>query len=192
MEHEGYGGGESRPEGSVDAGRDRLSSMLSALNQLKSNISRIESKHPALGDELSSLCGQVIEHLNRPDEDEPESVASNDPEETAQPQGAPPLNAVAPVYHQETDLLPPPAGRAQGSASSEGRQGGISVDPVTPAAGPNPDGHHSNPIAVAFDAAGGHLASGLDKMGDGIIFAFEKLLRLETDKKRGAGQDSRT
>ena len=43
----------------------KLESLLSALNRLKSDISGVEARHPGFGSELSSLCDSVITDLNR-------------------------------------------------------------------------------------------------------------------------------
>ena len=42
----------------------KLEHLLSALNQLKSDISGVEARHPAFGSELSSLCDTIIADLN--------------------------------------------------------------------------------------------------------------------------------
>ena len=42
----------------------KLEGLLSALNQLKSDISGVEARHPGFGSELSSLCDKVIADLD--------------------------------------------------------------------------------------------------------------------------------
>ena len=42
----------------------KLEGLLRALNQLKSEISSVEDRHPGFGSELSSLCNTVIADLN--------------------------------------------------------------------------------------------------------------------------------
>lgn len=42
----------------------KLEYLLRALNQLKSDISDVEARHPGFGSELSSLCATVIAGLN--------------------------------------------------------------------------------------------------------------------------------
>ena len=42
----------------------KLEGLLNALNQLKSDISGVEARHPGFGSELSSLCDTVIADLN--------------------------------------------------------------------------------------------------------------------------------
>jgi hypothetical protein len=42
----------------------KLESLLSALNRLKSDISGVEARHPGFGSELSSLCDTVIADLD--------------------------------------------------------------------------------------------------------------------------------
>ncbi len=45
----------------------KLEHLLRALNQLKSDISGVEARHPGFGSELSSLCDTLIADLNRHD-----------------------------------------------------------------------------------------------------------------------------
>ena len=41
---------------------------------------------------------------------------------------------------------------------------------------------YTNPVSRAFDTAGEHIITGLDKMGDGVIILFESLLKLGNPK----------
>ena len=45
----------------------KLESLLTALNRLKSEISGVEARHPGFGSELSALCETVITELNSRD-----------------------------------------------------------------------------------------------------------------------------
>jgi hypothetical protein len=136
---------------------DRLENFRSALFELKYNISHIEKKYPFLGTELSSLCEETITRLPWPSSTEMSSVEM----ETA--------SLPLPVAAGDIAVPDAPAVEVTFSVGPSGPP----VIEVTP--GPNNNG---NRVAYSIDAAGGILVKGLDKMGDGIIMAFEKLLSL--------------
>jgi len=136
---------------------DRLENFLSALFELKYSISHIEKKHPFLGTELSSLCEETISRLSWPPCAETEVVAM-EPARLPLPVG--PVN------------MPPPEPTPAQMPSVTG-QAGIPV-----IESPQPVINNNNRVVYSLDAAGGILITVLDKMGDGIIMAFEKLLSL--------------
>jgi hypothetical protein len=47
-----------------------------------------------------------------------------------------------------------------------------------------------HPLSSIFDRAGDYLETGLDKMGDGVIFVFEKLLSPGARKKIESPEDT--
>lgn len=146
---------------SSPSGQDRLESLICALMELKSNISLVEQQHPALSNDLSSLCDLAINHLNRP-----EDV----PAMTVQP---------------STDLQPQPLAAAAPGMGQESKTGCILN-------GTGPDerpAKRKNFLLSILDWAGDGMVNGLDKMGDGVIFVFEKLLSLGPQKKTGASED---
>ncbi|MFA5079391.1 MAG: hypothetical protein WC541_07900 [Dehalococcoidia bacterium] len=60
---------------------DRRRNIISALQELRSNIARIEQDHPRLGNDLSSTCQRVITELEdihppRPDAVTQETIAA--------------------------------------------------------------------------------------------------------------------
>jgi hypothetical protein len=134
---------------------DRRENFRSAVFELKYNICHIEKKYPFLGTELSSMCEDTISRLSWPS---PADIlpVNNQPsslpvliENSAQPDSVP-------------AGIPAPVEQSLPSA--------VEVSPHVTGSG--------NPVAYGLDAAGGVLVKGLDKMGDGIIIAFEKLLSL--------------
>jgi hypothetical protein len=147
-------------------GQDRLESLLCALIELKANISLVEQQHPALSNDLSSLCGLAIEHLNRPlDRSELESMPES---------GSPPHQIEIPLSQtpEQKNDLPGSSGCPQ---SSE-----LNSTPL----------RNSNPLSSMFDRAGDYLVAGLDKMGDGVIFVFERLLSAGARKKIESPEDA--
>jgi hypothetical protein len=138
------------------AGNNRLENFLSALFELKYNISHIEKKYPFLGTELSSLCEDTISRLSRPCTSEMPPVV---------------MEASLPLPVEAADIPFPMASAAEMPVSTLQAGPPVIERPMTAA-------RTNNPVAYSLDAAGGILVSGLDKMGDGIILAFEKLLSL--------------
>ncbi len=60
---------------------DRRRNIISAIQELKSNIARIERNHPRLGNDLSSTCQRVITELEeihplQPDAITPEAITA--------------------------------------------------------------------------------------------------------------------
>lgn len=150
------------PPEAVHSGEDRLESLICALIELKSNISIVEQQHPALSNDLSSLCDIVIAHLNRSDASPlPQPLA-----EEGEASQCPPAEITAARLQAPKDL-----------------ENLISAYESTPH-------QHPNPLNSIFDRMGDHLITGLDKMGDGVIYAFEKLLSLGSQKKTGSDEDS--
>jgi hypothetical protein len=84
----------------------KLERLLKSLNRLKSDISEVESRHPGLGSELSSLCGTIIADLNslNPPDRQAQQPAGNGPsvtsaEQEALPELAPTTGSAAnPVF----------------------------------------------------------------------------------------------
>ncbi|OGO18459.1 MAG: hypothetical protein A2Z02_02305 [Chloroflexi bacterium RBG_16_48_7] len=145
--------------------QDRLESLLCALIELKSNISVVEQQHPSLSNDLSSLCDLVIDHLNRP----PDTTALESTPESNSPQEQPEISSQEAVHRENPPVssgCPP---------SSE-----LSGIPVKNRRG----------ISSIFDRAGDYLETGLDKMGDGVIFVFEKLLSPGARKKIESPEDT--
>lgn len=139
------------------AGNDRLENFRSALFELKYNISHIEKKYPFLGTELSSMCEDTISRLSWPSSLEISPTAMEP--------------ASLPLLSENDAVAPPDTAPGEMPVSIE-----QSLPPViesTPVLTGN-----GNRVAYSLDAAGGILVKGLDKMGDGIIIAFEKLLSL--------------
>lgn len=140
------------------AGTDRLENYLSALFELKYNISRIEKKYPFLGNELSSLCEEAISRVS--------VIPSADllPDELIHgslPMPVPDRSITIPEKDQPNAVF---AGERLPAAAAALPQSAKAVA--------------SGPVAYSLDAAGGMLITALDKMGDGIIAAFEKVLWL--------------
>lgn len=124
----------------------KLEGLLRALNQLKSEISGVEARHPRFGSELSSLCDTVIAELD--------SLNSNCGE----------------VRQAECDNI--------NITIDESAAAGESLPPLK---------QNIHPLSMVIDKAGGHLITGLDKTGDGIIFILAKLF-----SGRAAKADSET
>jgi hypothetical protein len=151
------------PPDAARSGEDRLESLICALIELKSNISIVEQQHPSLSNDLSSLCDIVIAHLNRSD-------GSALPGEQSQA--------------GEGEMQCPPAGRtAKPLPAPKDIENLLSADESIP-------NRRANPINSLFDRAGDHLINGLDKMGDGVIYVFEKLLSLGSQKKPGPDEEA--
>jgi hypothetical protein len=140
------------------AENDRLENFRSAVFELKYTISHIEKKYPFLGNELSSLCEETISRLSWP------ADAGISPE------------AMGPAS------LPPPAAAADITAHAASAEVPLTAEaPALPVIEVKPVlNNNGNRVAYSLDAAGGILVKGLDKMGDGIIIVFEKLLSLGT------------
>jgi len=148
---------------------DRLESLLISLIELKSSFMEVEARHPALGNDLSSLCGLVISHLERPDTAaaEPVSIAPSNCEDKPLPRST--VSPVPRLIDSCTPQSQPPSrpGPSETNVSisrSVWQTGGLA---------PKPD-NGSRP-ANLFNRAGGRLIHGIDKAGDGIIFVLEKL-----------------
>jgi hypothetical protein len=101
----------------TDAHDNRRKHLINALNDLKSNIARIEQQHIYLGNDLSSTCDRAIMSL-------------------------------------------------QGSPCRQGSE------TPTEGAGSPPQGPRVNGISLTLDKTAAYIISGLEKMGDGIIFIF--------------------
>ncbi|MBN1376178.1 MAG: hypothetical protein JXA01_08495 [Dehalococcoidia bacterium] len=150
----------SDPAGNT--GQDRLESLISALIELRSNIAGVEQSHPSFSNDLSSLCDTVIEHLCRPEE-------------------AAPLQDLQPCGSLQPGLC--------NSPYLETLPEKVTTNPPDHAALPAASQSKPNFLAAIFDRAGDGMIKGLDKMGDGVIFVFEKLLSLGPRKKTRANQD---
>jgi hypothetical protein len=145
-------------------GQNRLESLVISLIELKSSIVRVEDQHPVLGNDLSALCDLVIEHLNRPEDDQLETKTGQQSPVTSAP-----------------GLLSPDRAEIPQSAFAQS------------AARPSsPYGKNSNRLVRAFDSLGGHLVYGLDKMGDGIIYVLEKLISAGGQDKAEPPEESST
>ncbi|MBN1691574.1 MAG: hypothetical protein JW901_11180 [Dehalococcoidia bacterium] len=142
-------------------GQDRLESLIHALIELKSNIAVVEQRHPTFSNDLSSLCDIVIEYLRRP-------------EDACPPQSPEPCISFQPEPCRTFDYVP---------------EAIVPDEALACAALIKAPQEKPNPIAAVFDRAGDGMIKGLDKMGDGIIFIFEKLLSLGPRKKNGNSQD---
>jgi hypothetical protein len=142
--------------------QDRLESLICALIELKSNISAVEQRHPAFSNDLSSICDLVLDHLNRPGD----TLTAVDPQSCSNPQDQTDSPASS-----EIDQNNRPAVVLDHTASNE--------TPIK----------KSSLLALICDRAGDYMENGLDKMGDGVIFAFGKLLSLGPQKKSGANED---
>jgi hypothetical protein len=147
-------------------GQDRLESLLCALIELKSNITIVEQQHPSLNNDLSSLCDLVIDHLNRPMDTTPKesTLESNNPPDQ------PEIASSQTAEHEEN----PPG--SPGCPPSHELNG---IPMLT-----------RNPLTSIFDRAGDYLVTGLDKMGDGVIFVFEKLLSPSARRRTDSTEDS--
>jgi len=159
------GPGDDR-QGTARPGQDRLESLVCSLIELKSNILLIEQQHEALGNDLSALCDLVLEHLTRVDD-------------------SPPL--------RESRAIPPPQQIEHQAEPSPA----AAIAPALPDIPVNPTIEKSeSPVARAklanaiFDAIGDGLITGLDKAGDGVIFAFEKILSLGNREKKDSTEDA--
>ena len=144
---------------------DRLENYLSALFELKYNISHIEKRYPFLGTELSAMCEDAISRLS------PSAAQDLVPDEL--------VLGHLPLQLADSAAEPPIADLPNAVFA------GATLPPVLEPA--QPEDRTASPVAYTLDAAGGILVSALDKMGDGIILAFEKLLWLG---QRATGQPS--
>jgi hypothetical protein len=140
--------------------QDRLESLICALIELKSNISTVEQQHPALSNDLSSICDLVLDHLNRPI-DTPIAKDSLQIEPQQQPDSPASIEV-----NQDTS----PAAVLDQAALKE-----------IPA-------QDNNLLTSICNRLGDYMENGLDKMGDGVIFAFDKLLSLGHQKKSGTDE----
>ena len=146
--------------------QDRLESLLCALIELKSNISVVEQQHPSLSKDLSSLCDLVIDHLNRPTDTTPLEITPESNNPPAQTE----ISSSKTAEHEENLLESsgyPPSSELNGM-------------PIT----------NKHRLSSIFDRAGDYLETGLDKMGDGVIFVFEKLLSPGARKKIESPEDT--
>lgn len=142
-------------------GQDSLESLIISLIELKSNIMRVEEQHPAMGCDLSSLCDIVIEHLNRPDD------------------ALPPVET--PLHVQIAEASVP--GRGGNDNPWHKSKPAVQTAPEAHEPG-NPKKNKANPVAAAFDRTGDYLVRGLDRMGDGVIYVFEKLISIGSPGKK--------
>jgi len=133
---------------------DRLENFLSALFELKYSISHIEKRYPFLGNELSTICEETLARLSSP-----------------APLGPPSVD-IEPAH------LPLPAKISNNiSAGQSSREEILSDQHLEPEIEmPHATAGSKNPLVNSVDAAGGLLITCLDKAGDWIILAFEKLL----------------
>jgi len=183
-------------------GQDKLESLLCALIELKSNISLVEQQHPALGNDLSALCDLVLDHLNRSEEltmsprAQPELISSH-----SHPDGGNlPDNPTGPASTcADKELVPliresdTSVNREMQEMPSQDRAGSFNVPPDDHRTYQEPGSQEThrkdNILSSIFDRAGDRLVTGLDKMGDGVIFVFEKLLSLSAQKKTEPTED---
>jgi hypothetical protein len=153
------------PDDIGPATQDRLENFLSALFELKYNISNIEKKYPFLGSELSALCDQTLSQLSSITAAEDPSIRGRLDEAAAvTTENINPKSMESDMKHP----LPP------------------SISPVEETA----EAHHMhrrvNPFIHWLDLAGGCIVTGLDRMGDFIISIMEKIFCVErgTEKER--------
>ena len=133
----------------IDTDRGKPEILLFALQELRYEISCIEQKHQFLGTDFTSLCDDAISRL----------------------QTHPPLYSVDPSrHHEECEEIRSLREMEQRSNPPNIQPG----EPVILASTIN----HRNLLTSAFDSAGHYLEFGLDKMGDGIIFVFEHMLKI--------------
>jgi hypothetical protein len=181
---------------------DSVDTLISALQELRTNISRVEEQHPLLRNDLSSLCDLVIEHLNRPEKDiralfktklqdngsevntkiirELEAVIQNLPLESNN--NTIPLQKNDNVnYNEDTVHITDMVSDMPRDSIEPSKPPDIKRD--TPINAFSTAVPNNKPLTNAFDKAGDGLLASLDKMGDGIIFIFEKLLSLGSKKK---------
>jgi hypothetical protein len=171
MEQEFQPGLEDSDLCAPDQSEDPVESLLSALQQLKANISRVEESHPHLRKDLSELCDLVITHLARPVEEQISTVLEGPAlascDESADLTETPP--EVDPLISRYLEYLH--------RSHTPGYE-----PPDNPPMPPEPA--VANPFSTAVDTTGNHLIKALDNMGDGIIFVFERLLSLGDRKSR--------
>ncbi len=144
------------PAGCVDS--DRLGNYLAALFELKYNISHIEKKYPFLGHELSTLCEEAISRI------------SSAPTADLLPDDL--IHGSLPVPVPESSIIIQEKDVPTAIFAGERPHTAAAAPPQSATTGP------AGPVACSLDAAGGILITALDKMGDGIIAAFEKALWL--------------
>lgn len=147
----------------TDSTQDRLDNFVSALFELKYNIASVEKKHSFLGSELSAMCEQAISQLTLPAEGSELPVVM----ETATL--SMPKMPAEPVLTLDN---PPDTSMPTGQP-----------DPLSSHT-PSPAGNRKHPVAGSLDTAGDFIITGLDKMGDGIILIFEKLLALGSRNRK--------
>jgi hypothetical protein len=148
-----------------DQVEDPVEALLSAVQQLKANISRVEENHPRLRQDMSELCDLVITHLTRPVE-----------EQIADVMEGPTLTTCEETAKLEEPVTDDPLISRYLEFLHRSHSPGYEP-PDSPPTPPT-----VNPFSKAVDITGNHLVRGLDKMGDGIIIVFEKLLSLGNRK----------
>jgi hypothetical protein len=149
------------PDQSLPA-QDRLESLICALIELKSNIAAVEQQHPALSNDLSSICDLVLDHLNRP---------------------------VDAIPAADSAYINPQQQQPDSPASSKTDQNDSFAAILDHTTLKKIPGKESNLLALICNKVGDYMENGLDKMGDGVIFAFDKLLSLGPQKKSGTDED---
>lgn len=140
------------PEASLT--EDRLENFLSALFELKYSISNIEKRHPFLGNELSTICEETLARLSPP-------AALETPSMDIEP-------VHLPLPDKISDNIS--AGQSSGKEILSDQHLEPEIEMLHATVG------SKNPLVNSVDAAGGLLITCLDKAGDWIILAFEKLL----------------
>ncbi|MGA2367146.1 MAG: hypothetical protein ABSF74_01025 [Dehalococcoidia bacterium] len=162
MEQEFQPGSEDSALCPPDQVEDPVEALLSALHQLKANISRVEENHPRLRKDLSELCDLVITHVNRPVE-----------EQIAEVLEGPTLSTCEETAKLEEPVTDDPLISHYLEYLHRSHSPGYEP-PDNPPCPPQPAA--VNPFSKTVDTTGNNLIRGLDRMGDGIIFVFEKLL----------------
>lgn len=148
------------------AAQDRLENFLSALFELKYNISNIEKKYPFLGSELSSLCDQALSQLSdiAAGKDQSTPGQSDEVQEIIAENTNPKSQEISPECPFPSQIF-------------------SSVEETTRA---HRVCRRTNPFVYWLDLTGGYLVTALDRMGDFIISIMEKILSVEpeTGEKR--------
>ena len=153
-----------------DKVEDPIESLLSALHQLKANISSVEEDHPRLRKDMSELCDLVITHLTRPVEEQIADVLEG-----------PTLSTCEETAELEEPVTDDPLISHYLEYLHRSHSPGYEPPDTPP---PPPQSTAVNPFSKAVDTTGNHLVWGLDRMGDGIVFVIEKLLSLGAVKEK--------
>jgi len=132
----------------IDTDQGKPEILLFALQELRYEISCIEQKHQFLGTDFTSLCDDAISRLQ-----------THSPLYCADPSG----------HHEKSENM--------SLREMEQRINSPNIQPGKPVILASTI-NHRNLLTSAFDSAGHYLEFGLDKMGDGIIFVFEHMLKI--------------